>query len=116
MAYVLGVPLSLFDEGFRVMFALAAIPPIAQAVMLCFCPESPRFDLMQGRDEQARRTIARIHNVSPDARFVELKLSSVNEVVRAGQAFRSEHTLWRQLIEIVTHGAHSSSRLDDLYS
>jgi len=104
VAYVLGVPLSLFDEGFRVMFALAAIPPIAQAVMLCFCPESPRFDLMQGRDEQARRTIARIHNVSPDARFVELKLSSVNEVVRAGQAFRSEHTLWRQLIEIVTHG------------
>lgn len=46
---------------------LALIFPVLQLVVIYFAPESPRFLLMRGRVEEARKVVMSIHEVKGDA-------------------------------------------------
>ncbi len=49
-----------YPHGWPWMFGLGAVPALALGVGILFLPASPRWLMMQGRREEARRTLARI--------------------------------------------------------
>jgi sugar porter (SP) family MFS transporter len=67
--------------AWRVMLGLAAVPSLLMLAGMWFQDESPRWLVVHGRDDEARRVLARIH--TPDA--VEREIA---EMHRAEQADR----------------------------
>ena len=65
--------------GWRVMFAVGAIPPIFLAAGVMFMPESPRWLVMQGRIEDARWVLDRTSDTPEEADF---RLSEIQEAAR----------------------------------
>ncbi|KAG6805837.1 hypothetical protein H0H92_013790, partial [Tricholoma furcatifolium] len=47
--------------AWRVPSALQAIPAVLQVIFIWFCPESPRFLVSKGREEEALKTLAYYH-------------------------------------------------------
>lgn len=104
ISYCLGIPLDI-QGGWRVMFGIAIAPAVLQAALIHWgCPESPRYDLLKGRDDAARRTIARVYKADVNSRFIDLKLDSLREVVEIGQSFRAKYNVVQQLGYIASHG------------
>lgn len=112
VSYALGIPLS-FDQGWRAMFGIAIAPALLQAVLIHWgCPESPRYELLKGKDENARSTIAFIYKTEPNSRFLDLKLASLREVIEIGQRFREQYNYIAQL-GYIARNSESRLRLCD---
>jgi len=60
------------DEAWRWMLGLAVVPSTILITGMLFMPESPRYLFKAGRDEDARRDLARIHG--PDEALAEEKI------------------------------------------
>ncbi|RKP07164.1 hypothetical protein THASP1DRAFT_17465 [Thamnocephalis sphaerospora] len=71
IAYCMSAALSNADHGWRIMFGLAAVPPIIQLIGMPFLPESPRYLLRRRRGTPsenraaARRVLYRTTAVDP---------------------------------------------------
>ncbi|EHQ8971776.1 sugar porter family MFS transporter [Escherichia coli] len=58
-----GMAPELLDEvGWRYMMGMALVPCLFFVVLIWFIPESPRWCVMKGRDEEALKTLTRISN------------------------------------------------------
>ncbi|KAK4546412.1 hypothetical protein LTR36_002089 [Oleoguttula mirabilis] len=77
---------------------------------ILFLPESPRFAYRQGREEEARRTIARLAGLAPDSRSVNHQINEIRvklEEERAGadtawyEIFTGPKMLYRTALGIV---------------
>ncbi len=60
-------------SAWRWMFASASIPAIAYAVLALQIPESPRYLVRRGKDEQARSVLRRVVGGDVDLRIREIK-------------------------------------------
>lgn len=66
------------DSGWRWMLGLAGVPPLFQAFLLMGMPESPRFLITQGRDDEAVRILQKL-DYSPDVRAdVNIMMEDMN--------------------------------------
>lgn len=77
-AYVVGY---VFEDGWRMMFAVGAVPAIMLFVGMFFASDTPRWLAMQGRDAEARRALARMRGRSEGdgkvvAEFEEIRASA----------------------------------------
>jgi len=54
------------DDTWRIMFALGAVPGLVFLFGLMFLPESPRWLVRQGRDEEAGASLRRLRGASAD--------------------------------------------------
>ncbi|TIB16773.1 hypothetical protein E3P92_01201 [Wallemia ichthyophaga] len=61
IAYAIGAAFANVDDGWRYMVGLCAVPSGLQLIALHWLPESPRFLLSRGKDEGARKVLARIY-------------------------------------------------------
>lgn len=78
------------DSGWRVIFATGLVPAVAFVLLLRFIPESPRWLVRHGRDEQALAVLARIlPGGDPAAALEEVRQTVTQE---SGSGFRE---LWR---------------------
>ncbi|MGH3253127.1 MAG: sugar porter family MFS transporter [Trebonia sp.] len=68
-------------ESWRLMFGLAAIPAVLLFVGMLFQAESPHWLVMHGRDEQARRVLARLR--APEE--IEPEIAEVHRVTEIEQ-------------------------------
>ncbi|KAH9893657.1 MFS sugar transporter [Xylariomycetidae sp. FL2044] len=60
VSYAVGAALTGTPHGWRYMVGLGGVPSLLLAGLLPFCPESPRFLVMHGKRDEARRVIGRI--------------------------------------------------------
>ncbi len=80
LAYFVGFAFAPFG-AWRWMLALSAFPAAAVGILLTRLPDTPRWYMMKGRTDEARRTLQRIDpDVDPDTELDEIQ-----------QALRSEH-------------------------
>jgi sugar porter (SP) family MFS transporter len=69
------------QEGWRWMFAATAVPSMIFLVSMFFVPESPRWLVKNGREEDARRIVARIGGAEyADSALNEIRLTLVNDI------------------------------------
>jgi len=64
------------SHNWRAMFAVGAVPAIALGIGMLFLPESPRWLIARGREQQARIVLARLL----PAQMVEDELSEIRQV------------------------------------
>ena len=85
------------DWGWRTPSILQAAYPIIQVIFFWFLPESPRWQIANGRTEKARETLARYHT-GGDASH-ELIEFEMSEIVRAIEMEkRANQTKWSSMI------------------
>ncbi len=87
MAYVVNWGLaSIGEQSWRWMFAVAAVPSLLFLVALFFVPESPRWLIEQGREEEARHVLTRVSN----AETAELQMVEIKEAIAEESGTLSE--------------------------
>ena len=79
-----GLPAHL---GWRVMFAMAVIPPVFIAAGVFFMPESPRWLAMRGRHGDARAVLVRTSDTPAEA---DLRLAEIKQAVADADAAQQQ--------------------------
>lgn len=95
VAYLIGWIFASWPSGWRWMVGLGAFPAIVQLVLMFWMPETPRWLLQSGRDEQARVVLNKVYaNVPKTERdlLVQGVLSSVQDEIRAESKNGSDGT------------------------
>jgi sugar porter (SP) family MFS transporter len=73
VAYAIGYAFTS-SHDWRAMFALAVIPSVGLGIGMLFMPESPRWLIAQGREDEARRVLARVRPAGDaDAEITEIR-------------------------------------------
>ncbi|ORY82336.1 general substrate transporter [Leucosporidium creatinivorum] len=86
ISYGMGAGMT-FKGGWRALFAISIIPAAGQAAFIHWLPESPRFDMIQGREDAARKTMRQVYSgISDEA--LEIKVRALREVVTVTKAFQ----------------------------
>ncbi|BAI87684.2 hypothetical protein BSNT_10673 [Bacillus subtilis subsp. natto BEST195] len=84
LAYIVNYLFTPF-EAWRWMVGLAAVPAVLLLIGIAFMPESPRWLVKRGREEEARR----IMNITHDPKDIEMELAEMKQ----GEAEKKETTL-----------------------
>jgi putative MFS transporter len=85
VAYLVGEILMQFDEGWRWMLASAALPALVIVLLRLGTPESPRWLLKQGREDEANEVLRKVYG--PNASVADLP-EEVHENLRVGALIR----------------------------
>lgn len=72
-----------FGDAWRSMFATAAIPGVLLLVGVAALSDTPRWLMLRGRANDARRVIARIEGLSPSDPMVERALAEIAAAVKS---------------------------------
>jgi putative MFS transporter len=86
VAYLVGQWLLSYDEGWRWMLASAALPALVIVLLRLGTPESPRWLLKQGREEEANEVLHKVYG--PGATVDDLP-EEVHENLNVGVLIRS---------------------------
>jgi sugar porter (SP) family MFS transporter len=70
VAYAIGYAFTS-SHDWRAMFAIAVIPSVGLGIGMLFMPESPRWLIAQGREDEARRVLARVRPAGDAAAEIE---------------------------------------------
>lgn len=92
VAYLIGYLFAHFPHGWRWMVGLGAVPAVVQLFLLFRMPETPRWLLQQGQDEQARNVLLKVYSGLPDderGKVVQGVLASVHSEITAEDKARS---------------------------
>ncbi|KAJ9109092.1 Myo-inositol transporter 1A [Naganishia friedmannii] len=103
-SYCIGIPLTGRD-GWRIQFAIGIVPAVVQGAAIHFLPESPRYDLLRGREVAARKTLDRIYG-SMSERYIDLKMHALRETVEISARFQKEHSTLQTWKLVATTGRY----------
>ncbi len=67
------------ETGWRYMFGSEAVPAGLFAILICFVPETPRYLVMAGRDDQALAVLTRINGEAEGQRTLEEIKGTISE-------------------------------------
>ncbi|KAI5476172.1 MFS transporter, SP family, arabinose:H+ symporter [Pseudohyphozyma bogoriensis] len=95
-----------FHKAWRYLFAISILPALFQIVAMHFLPESPRYSLMKGNRDQARKTLQLVYaKATPEV--IERKLDIIAATVQIGQAFKEKYpTVLKRLRAILSNGLY----------
>lgn len=105
-------PLMPSEWSWRLPTLLQAVSSIFQGTMVFFMPESPRYLVVSGKEEEARRIIVKYHaEDDADADIVKFEMAEIKETLELERDNRSPWSAWFQtpanrhrLLIIVTLG------------
>ncbi|BFZ65358.1 hypothetical protein YB2330_006524 [Saitoella coloradoensis] len=115
IAYWLAFGVSFPDpEGaFRWRFPLAfqCVPGILLGMSIMFMPESPRYLIKVGRDEEALEILARLRaNGDVNHPDVKLEYAEIIEVIEEERKMSLTNAPWRMILGLGTKGRHFARR------
>ena len=77
-------------HGWRILFAISIPFAIGQAIAMHWLPESPRFDVVIGRQDRARNTLQQIYKgASPEQ--IELKLKAIQLTADVSNSLKKQY-------------------------
>ncbi|KAH8828987.1 hexose transporter [Flagelloscypha sp. PMI_526] len=77
--------------AWRVPSLLQGIPSVLQVALILFCPESPRWLIQKGRDEQALKILAHYHaDGNRDDPLVQYEYEEIRAAVELDKKFKDE--------------------------
>ncbi|KAK6174955.1 hypothetical protein SNE40_013506 [Patella caerulea] len=112
---------SLKQTGWRYMLGLGAVPAIIQFVGFLFLPESPRWLVGRGREDEAKQVLVKIRNTEnvkkelQDIKDVVARDNKIKEEVGGfaiGRLFRTRHVLKSAIIGSVLMAFHQLTGID----
>jgi MFS transporter, SP family, xylose:H+ symportor len=71
------------DTAWRWMFGIVAAPSLLFLVVTFLLPDSPRWLVVQGRDDEARRVMARLGFPDPDGEVVHMRVAAERDAGKA---------------------------------
>jgi len=80
-------------EGWRGTVGIGAAPAIGLAIMLIWCPESPRQLVAHGRVEQADLVLQRLYSTSTEAQRSE-KIRAIEMSINEATSTMAQESLW----------------------
>ncbi|KAF0314952.1 myo-inositol transporter [Colletotrichum asianum] len=100
ISYALGAGFTEVAHGWRYMVAVGGLPPIALALLLPWCPESPRQLISHGKVEEATRVIRRVYPHATEEQ-VQAKMGHMTWAVEV-EAQATSTSLWHRFKELHT--------------
>lgn len=99
VSYALGAGLTEVPHGWRYMVAIGGVPPILLAILLPWCPESPRQLFSHGKIDEAVSVIARVY---PEASQEQLKAKAdhIMWTIQVEAELMADKTLWWQFKQL----------------
>ncbi|KAL8293522.1 hypothetical protein RQP46_000223 [Phenoliferia psychrophenolica] len=88
-----------FHGGWRALFALSIIPSVVQGGLI------PRYDLMNGREAEARKTLQMVYKGATDE-MIDWKMKGMVETVALSKTFQERWPLRQRLSVIMRTGAY----------
>lgn len=90
IAYAVAAGLHHTKHGWRIMFALSIPFAVAQGVAFHWLPESPRFSILKGRDDEAAKVLRQVY---PKASEDELarKLNIIKLITKQSDSLREKY-------------------------
>ncbi|KAH8928222.1 general substrate transporter, partial [Atractiella rhizophila] len=87
---------NLGKASYRIALALLYAVPVWLFIFVFFIPESPRWLVVQDRNEEARRSLSRLRNLSIDDPRIEKEMQFIEEAVKVEKEL-AEGTDWRDM-------------------
>lgn len=88
-------------DGWRATVAIGGAPPIILAVLLYFCPESPRQLVAHGRMELAEACLLKIYPTST-TQMRQAKIRSIEASIHEQTGSMADESLWKTTKRIFT--------------
>jgi SP family sugar:H+ symporter-like MFS transporter len=98
------------SASWRIVVGLSFLPHLFLGAGILFLPESPRFAYRQGREDEARKTIARMAGLDPNAPAVNQQINEIRaklEEERAGaetrwyEIFTGPRMMYRTVLGVI---------------
>ncbi|OXB33635.1 hypothetical protein LQV05_001628 [Cryptococcus neoformans] len=104
----IGAGVQDMKNGWRLLFALGAVPSLFQLILFHYLPESPRILILRGQTDRARHVFSRIYpNATPE--MIDYKFRVAQEYVAATTALQSGTTYWQRTETLFTKGSYRRS-------
>lgn len=88
------------SEAWRLMFGLGVVPSLLFLVGVFFLPESPRWLVKSGREEEAGKVLGRIGSSD----YVSQTLTAIRETLHTGEKVSYRHLLNKSIFPIIMLG------------
>lgn len=105
VAYACGAGLTHVSNGWRVLVGLALIPVALQFSFFLFLPDTPRFYVMKGDVESARKVLRRTYRRAPDY-AIDAKVRELHDLNDSMDGKNVLHKVWRMVKELHTNPAN----------
>lgn len=98
IAYGLGAGLTHVFNGWRILVGLSLAPPTIQVVTFFFLPETPRYLITKGKNEQAKKVLGRTHKEA-SADVIEARMYEISSCIKVSNEGPFKRT-WSAIKEV----------------
>ncbi|CAI5756510.1 unnamed protein product [Candida verbasci] len=91
VAYLINWGLTRVAHGWKVSVGLCMVPPAVQFVLFWFLPDTPRFYVMNGEFDRAKKVLKKIYNDPSDA-FVD---ATIDEMITSNSQVPGKNPLYK---------------------
>ncbi|OWZ45325.1 MFS transporter, SP family, solute carrier family 2 (myo-inositol transporter), member 13 [Cryptococcus neoformans c45] len=104
----IGAGVQNMHNGWRLLFALGAVPSLLQLLLFHYLPESPRILILKGDTEGARTVFQRIYPTAT-SEMIEYKFRVAHEYIAATTALQLRTTFWERVKKVWKTGSYRRS-------
>ena len=96
LAYFSNYLIDGFDNDWRLMLGVESIPALLFAILLFTIPESPRWLMGQGKEQEARRVLALVDDTNLEQQVAEIRASLAEDCKEGEPLFQRKY--WKPIL------------------
>lgn len=101
IAYGAGAGFNHVENGWRILVGLSLIPTVAQFTFFLFLPDTPRYYVMKGEYEKAKKVLRRSYVDAPDA-IIDQKIEELADLNQTVKGNNQVEKVWNTIVELHT--------------